>query len=883
MSLEVETKQFRPAWDLYRFGKIYWTLKDYVLYTVSYGEQDEDLRVIEALDTSSGKSLWKTKLGKGEYDKSIFCTDHYLLVNTEKQIRVIEPATGKEMWTIHARSKEDITMAARGERLYAVLRPGFLSVIDLDKRKVLWEAEFFKASSQEEIKGAYVGSINCTDQGSIILKVGAWEKSLFLMLEPGSGRCIWKSPLPIGYASSFAYDGKNLIVQHRDRIISLDPGSWRRVWAYDDRKPFESDMVNSGSMLYIVDSNGSLLALRSSDGKVCWSRPLPGAENFSLTMPAFSGTPIIAVSEGTVSAFSSSGEILWQFSPGLGKEIEIQPVKTSEKPEILVKSSSNDCGIACFIMGAEPKALTISEEKRRRAAEIVDHIERLTPLRKKELLSMGDEGFNALFAAMRKILIEADPVIHALNEQAGKKEGSSSFIDSDDLNKKKKSKLYSERYYAISDLISRMTAPRHTEQLFTLLDELRTDEARAPVLCLLAEYGEGKRKEDLLLGIVQHYLELYSNKRDLYWMDNLDGISLVYLEHSNDSRVFEILLSALEDEKAPEEVRRLALCRLPFMGDRRGVDAVLRLRKKETRILPSLDEAMKTEKLAQAVRETPCFRNLKKRWVAPDMFRRIKVGECGEIFPVQLNELDKKDDGVIWAFVVSSLAGFVEDVWALRLCDGEEPRAFYTGLLGYTYKQSDIDRVLRRDVLSHDSDGDGWTDLLEKSIGTDPNKADTDGDGLIDSRDRNPTSAPREPGDEEKIIHAVFEAWFLFDRDHNMLSVLELPEGIKPFELLSAPWVTVTRGHGKRNIGGRVLEENAGTAITKFEEIKTDFSEKPIISSQRNWILWSDDHRKAKVHYFILFATLNGIGFDFILEKIGDEWFVKKMELTEAS
>lgn len=44
-------------------------------------------------------------------------------------------------------------------------------------------------------------------------------------------------------------------------------------------------------------------------------------------------------------------------------------------------------------------------------------------------------------------------------------------------------------------------------------------------------------------------------------------------------------------------------------------------------------------------------------------------------------------------------------------------------------------------TFSRDSDGDGWTDLLERRVGTDPRLADSDGDGVADSRD----AAPRCP------------------------------------------------------------------------------------------------------------------------------------------
>ena len=42
-----------------------------------------------------------------------------------------------------------------------------------------------------------------------------------------------------------------------------------------------------------------------------------------------------------------------------------------------------------------------------------------------------------------------------------------------------------------------------------------------------------------------------------------------------------------------------------------------------------------------------------------------------------------------------------------------------------------------------DTDGDGWSDLLENRLGTDPQSRDTDRDGIDDSADRNPLAKSR--------------------------------------------------------------------------------------------------------------------------------------------
>ena len=56
--------------------------------------------------------------------------------------------------------------------------------------------------------------------------------------------------------------------------------------------------------------------------------------------------------------------------------------------------------------------------------------------------------------------------------------------------------------------------------------------------------------------------------------------------------------------------------------------------------------------------------------------------------------------------------------------------------------------------LPWDRDGDGLNDLSEQAVLLDPTKADTDGDGIIDSKDRNPLTAPAgEPTETQRAAN----------------------------------------------------------------------------------------------------------------------------------
>jgi hypothetical protein len=79
--------------------------------------------------------------------------------------------------------------------------------------------------------------------------------------------------------------------------------------------------------------------------------------------------------------------------------------------------------------------------------------------------------------------------------------------------------------------------------------------------------------------------------------------------------------------------------------------------------------------------------------------------------------------------------------------------------------------------LTIDSDGDGLTDVVERWIGTDPERADTDGDGLADGNDPAPNAHPPvRLTEEDAIATAIFEGFFSFeDRTADQLAITGRP------------------------------------------------------------------------------------------------------------
>jgi outer membrane protein assembly factor BamB len=74
--------------------------------------------------------------------------------------------------------------------------------------------------------------------------------------------------------------------------------------------------------------------------------------------------------------------------------------------------------------------------------------------------------------------------------------------------------------------------------------------------------------------------------------------------------------------------------------------------------------------------------------------------------------------------------------------------------------------------LEADADGDGLTDLVERRLGTDEARKDTDGDGLPDGEDTNPLAPARaDLSDKQKILRETFFTYFAFFRRRGIVVV----------------------------------------------------------------------------------------------------------------
>lgn len=405
--------------------------------------------------------------------------------------------------------------------------------------------------------------------------------------------------------------------------------------------------------------------------------------------------------------------------------------------------------------------------------------------------------------------------------------------------------------------LAEVSTKQHTAQLMELLDFARTSYSRERVVLVLAEKGDPKVTVSVLYRLMQTDPESLSK----------DAWELVF--HSSRPEIVSYMIDALGNPKADSYVRKQAFCHLAATGGDAGLKAVLAARGKKRRIT-TIAEAMELDTLCPQV-------------VAPNK-RTCDNPACNDWMQL----IDKKTgaDGTVWGLIACGIAGCVDDLWVVRY-DGEHwTSPAFTGVTRDKIGKSDwLSRFAENAAVRKDSDGDGWTDLLESRFGTDPRRADTDGDGLRDSEDMNPLAAPRQLADNEMVLKAAFEALNQFDAPAGSPCLMELPKGIKPFEVANWGWVVLQHKPGAASPMDKLRQP--GRIYVDYDYTSMDFAGKRTERGKPPYpgavILWNADRTEALVQVGLIAGPRAGTGHNIRVRRFGREWVVVDVEMAWIS
>ncbi|MBN2591037.1 MAG: HEAT repeat domain-containing protein, partial [Sedimentisphaerales bacterium] len=181
--------------------------------------------------------------------------------------------------------------------------------------------------------------------------------------------------------------------------------------------------------------------------------------------------------------------------------------------------------------------------------------------------------------------------------------------------------------------------------------------------------------------------------------------------------------------------------------------------------------------------------------------------------------------------------------WNLKI-EGETFKVTYNG---ETYESTISNELI-------DTDKDGFPDIVEARLSTDPKNPDSDGDSIPDGKDSNPlTPKHNETNDTTEIYQAVFSVMFATSNSRNAIVVVDRGEFAKlEYNGYAGPVI-------------RIAEHIEGCVNLTSIDIKYQ----------------SEDEANVTISDHV--ASLSASGHDVKLKKIHGKWVVVSFEMTWIS
>jgi outer membrane protein assembly factor BamB len=796
---------------------------------------------VGAFSFATGKPIWSHKDEKySVVGAADFGGDTVYSALYQFGIQARDSKTGRLQWSMPVKSEIN-EVRIDNSHLYCELHTGKIAAIDTKTHRVAWETNL---SAPETPRKFNSDKIVILENDRVLVTANAklsasQELTQLFCLSSSTGRILWRSQPVTGenvWPAGQDLDFERVYTALTDKsmlCLRLQDGKtlWRRADVGD------SAVINGGHVISTVEgltkglvsgsdiisvNGGQINALDAATGKRAWSLTLSKQVEPNVSAPVNVGADLWTIVDETVYCLNSHGRVKWKWSqPGLGRDLIIT------NRGFLTTVGNTLC---LFRHGTPDKLPSDTAGCQALARTLVSRLDKLDPNDQNNLRALGDDAFPALTAELqqRMLAYQANP---------------------------DKSDSY-RRFSDCAKVVAAFAKPKFTPQLLKLLASAKPvhgdESTRQEILSIVAWKGDANLTLPLFIKILK------SEKIDWTYTFSAGYAALNVVKQSDAPAATAFLVSVLSDSAADPELRHTAYINAAKTGDPAAVQAVLAARAKQT--AASLAEVMQLSKLGQ-------------------------LPDADQDYPVSKLVATAKDaGGRLWGLVNSRAAGSQDDLWIVRSEGDHWVDPMLTTLtpkqLG---KPENFLQYINDPKFRADTDGDGWTDLLEQRLGMDPKNKDTDHDGIEDAVDKNPLTKSRSLSETEQILSAAFEAHTWSPEPASPTPALvTFPKGIVPFELIGSNWIIL----GKPSESKSPLDAlyNHGPAFVGFGPPMLNFDGSGYQPKDPNsTVLWNADHTRARVYLRTYYGGLSGTGDDIDLRKFGDDWVVVSDEIRIVS
>jgi outer membrane protein assembly factor BamB len=623
-------------------------------------------------------------------------------------------------------------IAADRGRLVCMPKPAQLTVIDSRTGRELWKRQITK---MERSWGRDHYELH---QAPVITgnRLAILNGGKVICFDMDTGNMLWSQELSCRSLTPMAEEEVLVVVTENDTVKALAADSGRVRWKTTLPTYGNPPVAVSGGDLCISDETGTLTCIQGKNGLIRWKKNVSSSPGPGTSVIPREGG-VLAAGGHDLSAMSREGRELWRapFGPGLEWGI-VKPSRYG----LIVASDELICALH-----ASPTETTEQPE----TPGLNAYPSPLSARSRHLLLAMGNSAFPVIYKAARDFHSQ---LIKSNGTSPGAQEASLQGLQ-DSL-----------------ELLACSAEKENSIQVSELTELLGNLDRDRVLTRWLANKGEPSIADLFFLKKLPP--SITSDRRS--YLPVLRGLQ-DYSMRLSQGDCMKALLQELDLWPVPP--CRILPCDV-VMEDSE-IRATLRAPVK-TRIIPSTIETLALEEVWQ------------RAWKVPGNSRPFT-----DPYRTGFVAMGRDRQGKIWGLFNAHLRGFYGEAWVAERRGGRwrDPR-----WISHYMEAKDAPHWIARWAGDRegltDSDKDGLPDCIEKKFATDPFNEDSDRDGLVDSLDKNPLAAPRYLTDEEEVMKAAFEWRASRPRFGPVPWVVDLPAGVKPFEIGGLNWVTLmTEAH----------------------------------------------------------------------------------------
>lgn len=523
-----------------------------------------------------------------------------IFVRRQKLMSAYDIEAGKVLWNVilYSDMKYGDLLFDRS-RLYFEFRHGVITAIDSRKGTVMWMRDTMPNLGSGERKECKSLTLREGGNGIYVLKREK-DSSTVTVLDRSSGFTISESPaLPV-YSDFIVVEGI-VVMEGATGLEAYDRLTWRKLWSFSTDFDAETGLYLWNRHIIFGLLDGYLYSL-GLDGSLQWKAPVSGAEEIGrgyMGKPVFLKDQLLIGSNAELLCIDSDGKEMWRLDTGERKMRNFNAFSYPQRCIII----SGDTALACFEAGSPPSPPASVKERTARIRYLASCLGDLSPRQEKELVSYQRDAFPVLFEMAKKSCLDKD------------KEGDSGKMEFDEAKSRfgKTVMMALQRRLirnvrkedALWRVFKQVVKPEDATALFSLFDKLESDEARRPILEVIAEKTDGEMVASFFISHLKNESRVFHRLIPYY----VTECAVTFISHSNEPAVASYILDVPEYGRASNEFSLLAFVRLPFIAGEKGRARVMGRRKPAKLSISMSDE----EKIIEAAFELLAFYEIPAR------------------------------------------------------------------------------------------------------------------------------------------------------------------------------------------------------------------------------------------------------------------------------